>query len=258
MMIRPITVLNTRPAPQNSALSAQLAAIPGVSVIELPMLEICEMPKKLIETAVNKVLSQGMPDYLIFTSVFSVMYGQAFFNQKAMSSQVFAIGEQTGKVLKRAGWDNVNIPQEMNSEGLLASNALQAIENKYIVIVKGKDGLGLLPETLSHRGAKVFEFCCYQRQIPCYAPAEIAALFKQSRIDIILMTSVSSYHHFKQLIPAECLNYIQSSQWLAFSDRIKTVIQADWPDALIAVCLPQTVFVIEKVKQQLLRDNNDE
>jgi len=73
-----------------------------------------------------------------------------------------AVGAKTASVLAEAGF-TPQVPEQPDSEGLLALPALVDVNEQTVLIVKGEGGRGLLAKTLIERGAKVIDYIGYRR-----------------------------------------------------------------------------------------------
>ncbi|PCI69204.1 MAG: hypothetical protein COB38_08375 [Gammaproteobacteria bacterium] len=92
--------------------------------------------------------------------------------KQLITSPLYAIGSRTSEVLKNICSDvliqtpDIQTPENMNSEGLLALSTLSNVAQQRWLIVKGLGGREKLKDTLIQRGAEVVELCTYQRNIP--------------------------------------------------------------------------------------------
>jgi uroporphyrinogen-III synthase len=248
-MIKQIHFLNTRPEPLNRHLSDLLQQeVPYCRITEFPALEIVPLDQQKLENQAKMLLENQAIDSLIFTSASAVKYGHAFFKCLQEDVQVFAIGTQTQKMLCDYGWSNIIIPSTMSSEGLISEITCGHRQFFHAVLIKGLEGRTLLKQTLGQvYGITMTEFDCYMRMMPVYTDAYISGIFSNI-IDIILITSVHAYQNLKEILRLADISLTPASQWLVFSDRIKAVIQQDWPDSRISVCEPQISAVIQLVK----------
>ncbi len=105
-------VLNTRPAHQADALNKMISERGGTP-ISLPTLDIMPVDTELPN--LNDV------DIAIFVSANAVLYGL----KEIPNIPVIAVGPGTEKTLKQKGIIDVIIPEQYNSEGILALPELQ-------------------------------------------------------------------------------------------------------------------------------------
>lgn len=101
----------------------------------------------------------------IFISANAVKYGvvNSHTLMDVLPEQVIAIGNATAKTLADAGFQNIVIPEQHTSEGLLALTQLQDVKSCQILIVKGRGGRSLLIDELTKRGAECYPLDVYYR-----------------------------------------------------------------------------------------------
>ncbi len=80
-----------------------------------------------------------------------------------LPDQLIAVGQGTANCLYEAGFNNIVIPEQFNSEGLLALPQLQDVTGQQILIIKGRGGRTLLEKTLTNRGAICHHLDVYGR-----------------------------------------------------------------------------------------------
>lgn len=153
------TVVLTRPEGSNTALQARLVA-GGWSLISQPLLTIEALPED--ERAAAPELGDG--DVCVYISANAVRMGFPLLGDAAKKPGVkhLAVGERSAEALAMEGISAI-IPERSDSEGLLSLPALQAVQGRRVVIIKGERGRGLLADVLRERGAEVIEFECYRR-----------------------------------------------------------------------------------------------
>jgi len=144
MGINNIATLVTRPGEIGKSLSEQFG-LSGYTSFYLPTLEIISQPIEL-----------PIEDYeiVIFISANAVKYSlisESFLS--ILPSECIAVGPGTAKVLKDFGINNITLPDQNNSEGMLALEQLNSVAGKQILIVKGRGGRTKLQDQLRKRGA---------------------------------------------------------------------------------------------------------
>lgn len=205
-------ILVTRPAHQAGALCAAIRSA-GSSAVTFPVIEIGASPEAV--PAQQLATEIDASQWVIFISANAVTWGQKSLegvDYRWDNTQIAAVGRKTAKVLQKSGLKVDLIPQDFNSESLLAEAAFQTevINAKQIVIIQGEGGRGLLAETLQQRGAQVLSRPVYQRQCPqpdwsvhAWVKDGITA---QGPIDCILCTSGEGLQNLVHLL--------QSAPWL--------------------------------------------
>ncbi len=190
----------TRPAAQVETLQAQLQQA-GAKVFCLPLLLI----EPVVLTGVNK---QRLMDLDRYDLVFYVSSNAAALGLDAIANywpqypaglQNFAVGPGTAAVLQKHGLD-VSYPTErMSSEAMLALPALQEINGKKALIVRGVGGREILAEGLLARGASVDYAELYERKPPQYAADTLCQYYQQQQPHMIVISSGESLDNLHSL-----------------------------------------------------------
>jgi len=103
-------------------------------------------------------------DYVIFISPTAVTSAEAAVLELCANADgCIAVGSGTAAELQRIGITDTLVPEEFNSEGLLAMPDLQDIDQKRVLLVKGVGGRKLLADTLRDRGAACDLLDVYER-----------------------------------------------------------------------------------------------
>ena len=157
-------MLVTRPAHQSDGLCELIQAARGRPV-RFPALEIRGPVDK--QAARSALAGARRADMLVFVSANAVQYAFPLLpDQLPVDIDIAAVGGATAQALREAGLDPTLVPERMDSEGLLALPALNAVRGKSIYILRGNGGRELLVDTLRERGADVHPVEVYRRQIP--------------------------------------------------------------------------------------------
>ncbi|WP_024868940.1 uroporphyrinogen-III synthase [Pseudoxanthomonas suwonensis] len=137
----------------------------------------------------RKVLASALrAPVVLFTSPAAVRAAAGLQPLQARAGQHWlAVGAGTAAALRRAGIANAIAPARMDSEGLLALDALAAPERVGLVTAPG--GRGLLAPTLVERGAVVERADVYER-VPLALPA--AAVARLESLDAPASIALSS------------------------------------------------------------------
>lgn len=170
-----LSVLVTRPSHQSDVLCELIQTARGRPV-RFPALEIRGPADK--HAARDELSGATGAALLIFVSANAVQYAFPLLpDQLPLDIDIAAVGGATAQALRAAGLDPTLVPERMDSEGLLALPALQAVQGKSIYILRGSGGRELIFETLRARGADVHQVDVYRRQIPA-RPAGVASLLQ--------------------------------------------------------------------------------
>lgn len=196
-------IMITRPAHQAGKLADDIEAAGGTTFL-FPTLEI--LPAKF--SAKDKEIIEQIQkfDIIIFISPNAVEHG---LNQlQSLSTlnnniQLATIGQGSAKALKsKLGKQPDICPQEnFNSEGLLATEAMQNVANKRILIIRGNGGRQQLKQTLEQRGALVEYLNVYQRVKPKVNNSDLEQYLQNNEIAAIVITSAESLKNLIELTP---------------------------------------------------------
>lgn len=168
-------MLVTRPAHQSDGLCDLIQAARGRPV-RFPALEIRGPVDK--HAARKALAGAGRADLLIFVSANAVRYAFPLLpDQLPLDIEIAAVGTATAEALRETGLDPTLVPERMDSEGLLALPALDAVRGKSVYILRGNGGRELLADTLRERGADVHPVEVYRRQLP-ERPVGVANLLR--------------------------------------------------------------------------------
>ena len=102
-------------------------------------------------------------------------------------------------------------------------DALQSLDGKNIVIVRGQSGRELLAETLRERGANVDYLYVYDRvqHEPTLADLEnLEAALSEGRIGLVTAMSVETLEHLVQILPSRSLRLLRKSTLVGPSPRV--------------------------------------
>lgn len=186
-MVREILI--TRPEPFGGELS-QLFAVKGWRCHCIPTLEIIPCDLTLEEVA-----SAAEADIIIFTSRYAVKYAPKINS----AAEIIAVGASTQEELRLKGYDNVTVPEEFSSEGVLSLSQLQQPVEKNVVIVTGEGGRELIENTVRLRGGYCWKLNVYRRISPAGAAVKIQRCLKETALDYVICTSCESLTNFLAL-----------------------------------------------------------
>ncbi|MFC0676484.1 uroporphyrinogen-III synthase [Lysobacter korlensis] len=131
-----------------------------------------------------------------------------------------AVGAGTAAALRRAGVREVQVPQRMDSEGVLALPVLQALDGVEVGLVTAPGGRDLLAPALEARGARLRRADVYARLPVAPAPTAVAML---CRVDAPLALALSSGDALQlalRALPDSAADRLRSAQVLAASTRL--------------------------------------
>jgi uroporphyrinogen-III synthase len=222
-LLRGQCILNTRPLHQQHELKTLLEA-QGASVLAFPAIEIvnCEI------TGFHRGLAQNLRQYdiAIFVSRNAVDGAFRFLNDSQLPTnlQLAVIGQGTCRALTDRIIDldqRLILGHPYSSEGLLACDDLQQVEDRNILIFRGQKGRNLLGDELRRRGATV-DYCeVYTRQAPVYEVNAFALLTAGQFPTLAVFTSNEGMHNALAAIDDESRNEMLNIPWLLISERMR-------------------------------------
>jgi uroporphyrinogen-III synthase len=215
------TCLVTRPAHQSAQLNAMLTSA-GLSVINFPTIEIQPAPATAQLKGLNKSIDSI--DIALFVSRNAVDYAFQYLDPGALPERLLlgVIGKGTWQALQRHALASHIIPaQNYNSEGLLASQVLQQVKGKKIVIFRGQEGRTLLGDTLLQRGARVEYLEVYRRALPDYTEDYFAGLCGGVFPDLAIFTSAEGLINCFQLLNESQAQRLRELPWVLISERMR-------------------------------------
>lgn len=214
--LRHISIVVTRPQPQNQLMCAKLLSL-GARPIALPCMEI--IPRRA------RLNLPARLDMVIFISPNAVEFGWQTFaaldERLTKGCTVAAIGAGTAQALHKQGIASVLVPaQSADSEGFLKLPETRAKRLKSALLIKGAGGRPLLQAALSQRGVKVCTAQVYRRILPRSAGTEALTRALDGKIDLILFTSNEIAQNFLALAPAHLRTPLLNCQTIVGHRRI--------------------------------------
>jgi uroporphyrinogen-III synthase len=217
--LKGLRILNTRPKEQAQALSKKIKEAGGIP-IEFPTIEIQASNNTWTDSLSNlNTISQA-----IFVSPNAVRY---FFNELKKRKitwpdyiHVIAIGKGTASALEQFNIAAHDTPDLPDSEHLLNLKSLQQIRNQSLLLVKGEGGRKVIEEYLLLKGAKIIILQVYKRVAPSISTELINTLWREDKVDIILLTSEQSIHNLFNMFNKEGQTWLQNKPCLVISERL--------------------------------------
>ncbi|CDG48301.1 uroporphyrinogen-III synthase [Serratia symbiotica] len=198
-----MTILVTRPTPAGERLVNWLRAL-GRVAYHAPLIDFtpgCDLPK-LPQT----LLQLNIGDLVFVLSQHSVNYADSVMGRAGLTWPThlayYAIGRASGLALHRISSLPVVYPHEREiSETLLMLPALQKLDGKQALILRGNGGRRLLGDTLRERGAAVSYYECYQRSPVYYDGNEQSVYWQRAGVDTLVVTSGEILQQLYTLVP---------------------------------------------------------
>jgi uroporphyrinogen-III synthase len=223
-------VLVTRPLGQQEALARSLTNA-GARVISFPVIEIVPRARAVIET---EAAALAPAEISIFVSANAVKHGIDF-----GTGRIAAIGPATAAAIAAAG-KTVDLAADsgFSSEDLLGIDALHAVSDKTVRIIRGSRGRELLAQTLASRGARVQYLGVYDRRLPMHSEAEIERLctaWQAGAIEVIVVMSVESFDNLVKLLPDSVRPSLNEARLVTPTSRVLKEIEDRFPGADVSL-----------------------
>lgn len=219
-------IVITRPLGQGEVLKARFE-VKGAEVLHFPTLEI--LPAMRSPELLSRLDKLDSYHYAIFISPNAVEYAAELIDLAALppTLKVAAIGPGTAGTLTARGRKPDMLPRDgANSEALLRLKALNNVDGKRVLIVRGQGGRELLAETLEERGADVEYAEVYRRNLPRQDQTEITQWFRQGRDDTIVVTSRDALLNLERMLSPALTPHFKSAQLLVSSARMVKLASA--------------------------------
>jgi uroporphyrinogen-III synthase len=186
-------IVITRPAGEAQRLAALIHEGGGDALI-CPAIDIADAPDLPALDAVIDALDTF--DIAIFISPSAVERAMTRIqSRRALPArlQCAAIGPGGVRALQKFGVREVIAPPRdavrFDSEALLASDFMQDVHGKQVIIFRGDGGRELLGEALRARGAAVRAVTCYRRVRPSFDAAGLNAAGVHGEVAAVIITS---------------------------------------------------------------------
>ncbi len=223
-------VLVTRPLAQQQPLADALAGA-GARVFRFPVIEIVPRARVVIETEATAL---DPADISIFVSANAVEHGIDF-----ATGRIAAIGPATAAAIEAAGKHvDLSASSGFSSEDLLGIDALRAVDDQTVRIIRGSRGRELLAETLASRGAAVQYLGVYDRRLPVYSDADIEKLcadWRAGNIEVVVVMSVESFDNLVKLLPDSFLPLLNEARLVTPAKRVLKEIEERFPGADVSL-----------------------
>jgi len=216
-------ILITRPAHQQDGLKSLLEA-QGATVISFPGIEIVEPDT----TDFHRSLIDNIEHYNIAIFVSRNAVDGAFRylepDKLPLDLQLGVIGDASYRALMQtidAADAQLIRGHPHNSEGLLATPALQRVAGKNILIFRGQQGRNLLGDELRARGANVSYCEVYRRKIPEYDANSFAQITSARFPTLAVFTSNEGMANVVSLSDGHAHGKLLGIPWLLISERMR-------------------------------------
>lgn len=244
-------IMITRPAHQAGQLVEGINNV-GADTYVFPTLEIT--PSKLSSEDKDKIQYINQYDIVIFISPNAVEHGLNHIETiTKLSEQVLlaTIGHGSATALmNRIGKQPDIVPEEeFNSEGLLATAAMQNVADKRILIIRGNGGREYLKQTLQQRGAHVDYICAYQRIKPATNTTDLVQYLQNNQIAAIVITSATSLNNLVEMTPDRVVSELFQIPLILINKRLIDIAKdVGFKNKLIVSSKADDNAIIESLK----------
>jgi uroporphyrinogen-III synthase len=217
-------ILVTRPRAQAAPLAAIIVEQGGDPVL-FPTIAIGPIADPTPAASLFAGLDQYK--YVVFVSANAVQFGLALGPARWPNGvAAIAVGPATAEALKRARIPRVLTPADrFDSEGVLALDALQDVEGRHILIVRGAGGRDLLERTLRERGALVEIAEVYTRHHPHEDARPLIARWRAGGIHAVICTASEAARNLHESL-ANDLDLIERTPVFVPHARIADAVRA--------------------------------
>lgn len=227
------TLINTRPSHRGDA----IRQMSGVTVVDLPLLEIRSLP---IDDDARRMMAQfcqGVYDVLVITSVEAARRALAYLlayqgnlSSALINTPIIAVGVATAKVMQDQGF-SVMLPKSANNEGMLMLPQIATrLAGDRVLIWRGVGGRRLLHDTLIARGVHIDAIEWYERTTPPDLLDKFHAILPNlSDRAYVIISSQMAYEAWLSLPNTGTIYH-----YLALGERLSTIIQSNEPMATIS------------------------
>lgn len=140
--------------------------------------------------------------------------------QHAVGKRWLAVGRGTAAALLRTGVSGVAAPQRMDSEGLLALDALQEVAGHDIGLVTAPGGRGEIARILGERGARVLRADVYRREPLALTARALQTLLRIEGCMWLALSSGEALRLVIEQLPPAYLQHLLRSGVVAASERL--------------------------------------
>ena len=227
-------VLVTRPAEQARGLARRIEA-EGGEVILFPVLAI--EPVSDLDTVRAGIGPLERFDLVIFVSPNAVAHGRALLGPTATRAPgIAAIGPSTARALEAAGATVAIRPAAgYTSEALLAEPALNDLQGRRVLVVRGVGGRELIADTLRARGAEVAYAEVYRRVATRSDARSLRSSWRRDGMDFVTVLSLETLDALRAHLDDEGHALLAGAALVTASERVlKRAEELGLPDIVMA------------------------
>lgn len=223
-------VVVTRPAGEARRLCALIREAGGEPLL-CPALEIRDAPDSAaLDAVIARLQDFDLAIFISPSAVDKALTRIAARRTLPPALRCAAIGPGGVRALARFGVTEVIAPAadsaRFDSETLLATDFLQDMQGKRVVIFRGDGGRELLGETLAARGARVQTVACYRRGKPTFDAAPLLDAWARGAVAAVIITSSEGLANFSDHVGAAGVAYLRDTPVIVPHPRIAAAARA--------------------------------
>ncbi len=211
-----INVLLTRPLEKSQLLAKELS--PFVNHIEISPLFDYQVGTD--HSKLKQLLTNTKIDAIIFVSQAAAHFALQTVPIESLNNIAIriAVGTATANALQNAGVEQITVPNEHTTEGLLVLPELQDVKQKSILIIRGNGGRETLKQQLQLRGANVAYNEVYKRVWFIDKARQSVHQWQAEKVNCVVVTSNELLE--KALSLSESAHWLKQCIWVVASERI--------------------------------------
>jgi len=214
--LRGSSIWVTRPSHQATSLTHALQQL-GARTLEVPLLDIAAY----VDNASQQRLQDAANyDLVVFVSANAVEFSVPAHQNILKIRDIAAIGRATAQKCEEFGIKVSIVPDQADSEGLLALPRFADLQGQRVLIIRGHGGRERLADGLRARGASVDYAEVYERRLPAVPLTDALA-----GADVILITSSEALANLVTLAQRDRQPWVFEKQLLLIHARIASRVQ---------------------------------
>ncbi|GMM86852.1 uroporphyrinogen-III C-methyltransferase [Pseudoalteromonas sp. MTN2-4] len=212
----------TRPSGKGEQLKAQLEQH-QIAYLHTPVLSLTS-----ITLDAQQLAPLDNADVIIFISQDAVQSLAEQYPTLPAHAKLFAVGEQTAQAIETHFSRKADFPEQQDSEGLLALKALQDLDAKQCVLVKGKGGRTLIATTCKSRGAILNQCVVYERAALEETADSWLDHWREQQITAIVLSSNAAIDAVFNTQSEQHLDWLKQRDFYLVSQRSCDYLQQEY------------------------------
>ena len=212
----------TRPSGKGEQLKAQLKQH-QIAYLHTPVLSLTS-----ITLDAQQLAPLDNADVIIFISQDAVQSLAEQYPTLPAHAKLFAVGEQTAQAIETHFSRKADFPEQQDSEGLLALKALQDLDAKQCVLVKGKGGRTLIATTCKSRGAILNQCVVYERAALEETADSWLDHWREQQITAIVLSSNAAIDAVFNTQSEQHLDWLKQRDFYLVSQRSCDYLQQEY------------------------------